>query len=642
MNIDELYRQARTIWETLYQGDTIHVLVGTATCGRAAGSLPVLEAFRHETEGLEIPVKVSEVGCMGLCSYEPLVIIIKPDDFAVCYHHVTPQTAHQMVEGYIRGDDACLELAIGTVAGGDREPVYIPELELFNYQSRLLLRHSGYNSPLEIDHYLACGGYAGLDKAIKSSPTEIIDGLEKSGLRGRGGAGYPTAAKMRECYKAGDDAKYVVCNADEGDPGAFMDRVLVESDPHALLEGMAIAGYTVGAEQGFIYVREEYPLAIERLQRALAQAAEKNLLGGGILGSSFNFNIEIVRGAGAFVSGEETALIAAIEGRRSWPERRPPYPAVEGLWGRPTLVDNVKTLSFIPQIIRNGGGWFAAMGTADSPGTALFALAGKLNNTGLAEVPMGTTLRTLVYDIGGGVRDGRKFKGVQIGGPSGGCLPESMLDTPVDFASLKEAGAVMGSGGLIVMDEDNCMVDTARFFTDFSCRESCGKCIPCRLGTTHMLNMLDAFTRGEGNLEDIDALNTLAEDIRLASLCSLGKMSPNPVLTTIRYFRDEYEAHILEKRCPARVCKELTAYYILPQKCRKGCDHCVLACPVEAIFDDEKGLKVVDQSKCTRCGSCELVCPPEYNAVERLSPVSLVPEGRRHRPDTLQEGAKSP
>lgn len=634
MTIEELYRQARTNWGMLYTGDIIHVLVGTATCGRAAGSLDVLEAFKRETADMDAKVKISEVGCMGLCSYEPLVMIIKPNDFTVCYHHVTQQMVHQLAENYIRGDDPCLDLALGTVAGGDKEPVYIPEMELFNHQHRMLLRNSGYNSPLEIDHYIACGGYAGLAKALQSQPLDVITEIEKSGLRGRGGAGYPAAAKLKACNQAHGDIKYVICNADEGDPGAFMDRVLTESDPHALLEGLAIAGFAVGAKQGFIYVREEYPLAIERLKRALAQAAEKDILGNGMLGSGFDFQIEIIRGAGAFVSGEETAMIAAVEGRRSWPEHRPPYPAQAGLWGRPTLVNNVKTLALIPQIITNGGEWFAGIGTKQSPGTALFALAGKLVNTGLAEVPMGTTLRTLVYDIGGGIKNGKKFRGVQIGGPSGGCLPDALLDTPVDFESLNQAGAIMGSGGLIVMDEDNCMVDTARFFTDFSRRESCGKCTPCRIGTFQMLGMLEDFTKGIGKVSDLDELQRIAEDIKTSSLCGLGKMSPHPVLTTLRYYRDEYEAHIIEKRCPARVCKDLTAYYILPDKCERGCDHCVLACPVEAIFSDEQGLKVVDQAKCTRCGSCELVCPLEYNAVVRLSPVSLVPEGRRTRPET--------
>jgi NADH-quinone oxidoreductase subunit F len=467
-------------------------------------------------------------------------------------------------------------------------------------------------------------------------PGQVIKEVEKSGLRGLGGAGYSAAAKWSACARSGGNIKYVICNADEGDPGAFMDRVLLESDPHAVLEGMIIAGRAVGARKGYIYIREEYPLAIERIGIALKQARDAGLLGRRIMDSEFSFSVELVRGAGAFVSGEETAMIAAMQGGRSWPEHRPPYPAQAGLYGRPTLVSNVKTLANASAILQKGWRRFRDTGTAGSPGTALFALAGKLENTGLAEVPMGTSLRTLVYDIGGGIKRGRQFKAVQIGGPSGGCLPESLLDTQIDFDSLKEAGAIMGSGGVIVMDEDNCMVDTAKYFVDFSRQESCGKCTFCRIGTYHMHSVLEDITRGRGSAESIEALVELAEDLKGGALCALGRMSPNPVLTTIRYFRMEYEAHVLEKRCPARVCKELTAYYILPEKCYRGCDHCVLACPAEAVFSDEKGLKVVDQLKCTKCGSCELVCPTEYNAVIRLSPVSLVPADRRTRPDTKE------
>jgi NADH-quinone oxidoreductase subunit F len=598
--------------------------------------MAVLEAIRCEIEGLDDSVRLWEVGCIGLCSQEPLVVIIKSGDFSICYHHVTPQIVPRIVEGYIRGEDPCLELALGTVAGGDGEAVYIPELDIFKYQSRVLLRNCGYISPLEIEHYLASGGYRGLAHALKMQPGQVIKEVEKSGLRGLGGAGYPAAAKWSACARSGGNIKYVICNADEGDPGAFMDRVLLESDPHAVLEGMIIAGHAVGARKGYIYIREEYPLAIERIGIALKQARDVGLLGRRILDSEFSFTVELVRGAGAFVSGEETAMIAAMQGGRSWPEHRPPYPAQAGLYGRPTLVSNVKTLANASAILQKGWRRFRDTGTAGSPGTALFALAGKLENTGLAEVPMGTSLRTLVYDIGGGIKRGRQFKAVQIGGPSGGCLPESLLDTQIDFDSLKEAGAIMGSGGVIVMDEDNCMVDTAKYFVDFSRQESCGKCTFCRIGTYHMHSVLEYITRGRGPAESIEALVELAEDLKGGALCALGRMSPNPVLTTIRYFRTEYEAHVLEKRCPARVCKELTAYYILPEKCYRGCDHCVLACPAEAVFSDEKGLKVVDQLKCTKCGSCELVCPTEYNAVIRLSPVSLVPADRRTRPDTKE------
>jgi NADH-quinone oxidoreductase subunit F len=637
MTFDEIYEKARKSWEHQYKGEITHILVGSATCGRAAGSVAVVEAFRRGIAGLQLPVRVSEVGCIGLCSHEPLVTIIKPGDFTICYHNVAAQDVQRLIEGYVKGDDPCFDLALGTVAGGGDEAAYIPELERFGHESRFLLRNCGYNSPLDIDHYIACGGYKGLTQALNSEPRQVIAEVEKSGLRGRGGAGFPTETKWKLCTASIEKTRYVICNADEGDPGAFMDRILLESDPHSLIEGMIIAGYAVGSHHGYIYVREEYPLAIEGLRIALEQALEKGLLGKDILGSGFAFDIDIVKGAGAFVSGEETAMIAAIEGRRSWPESRPPYPTEHGLHGKPTLVNNVKTLACIPLIAGRGGKWFSSIGSKQSPGTALFCLAGKLVNTGLAEVLTGTTLRTLVQDIGGGVKNGKKLKGVQIGGPSGGCMPEALLDTPIDFDSLKEAGAIMGSGGVIVMDEDNCMVDAARFFIDFSKAESCGKCTPCRLGTHHMLGMLEDITEGRGTLEGLESLKILAEDIKSASLCGLGKMAPNPVLTTLRYFKSEYEVHVLEKRCPARVCKSLTAYYILPDKCEKGCEHCVLACPAEAIFSDEKGIKVVDQAKCTKCSSCELVCPVEYNAVVRLSPVSLVPADRRSRPETPAE-----
>jgi len=529
------------------------------------------------------------------------------------------------VEGYVVGDDPCLELALGTVEGGDGETIFIPELPRFGHELRLILRHCGYIDPENISHYIANGGYKGLEKALRMTPDEIIEELGKSGLRGRGGAGFPTHRKWEVSHQAVGKPKYVVCNADEGDPGAFMDRVVLESDPHEVIEGMIIAGYAIGAEQGYIYVRSEYPLAIERIQIALRQANGLGFLGDNILGSGFGFEIEIVAGAGAFVSGEETALIAAVEGRMSTPRPRPPYPAESGLCGKPTLLNNVKTLGYVPLIIERGGDWFSSVGTEGSKGTAMFTLAGKVLNSGLAEVPMGTTLRELVYDIGGGIANGKQFKAVQIGGPSGGCLPEALLDIPVDYDSLREAGSMMGSGGMIVMDEDNCMVDAARFFLDFSTRESCGLCAMCRLGTLQMLRVLEDITAGRGKIEDLDLLLTLAEDVKMGSLCGLGRTAPNPILTTLRYFKDEYEAHILEKRCPARVCPELTVYYILPEKCDRACEHCVLTCPTEAIKGEKGEVKIIDQEKCSKCGTCLEVCPPEYNAVVKLSPVSSLP-----------------
>jgi len=625
MTFEEIQKQAKADWDSWYHGEAPHILIGMATCGRAAGALPVVEAFNRELANRSVRARVTEVGCIGLCSLEPLVTIIKPGSFTVCYNNVTPQVVSTLVEGYVVGDDPCLDLALGTLDGGDGKAVYIPELSRFEHEYRLLLRNCGYIDPGNINHYIANGGYGSLVKALKMEPAAIIREVKKSGLRGRGGAGFPTGRKWEQCREAFSETKYVICNADEGDPGAFMDRVVLESDPQQVIEGMTIAAYAVGSHDGFVYIRAEYPLAVERLQVALEQAKNLGLLGDNILGTGFSFDIEIVQGAGAFVSGESTALMYAIEGRRSMPRARPPHSVKSGLWGKPTVLNNVKTYAYVPLILAGGADWFSGIGTEGSKGTAVFALAGKMVNTGLAEVAMGTSLHQLIFDIGGGIRGEKKFKAVQIGGPSGGCLPENMLRTPVDFDSLRQAGAVMGSGGVIAMDEDNCMVDTAKFFLDFIQKESCGKCSTCRIGTKHMLDILEDITVGKGSIEDIDWLVELGEDIRGGSLCGLGRTAPNPALTTIRYFRDEYEAHILEKRCPALVCKELIAYYILPEKCERACEHCVLSCPVKAISTDAKGIKVIDQSKCTKCGSCQLVCPPEYNAVIRLSPPSLVP-----------------
>jgi NADH-quinone oxidoreductase subunit F len=632
MTFEQIQQKARTEWDSLYHGAVPHVLIGTATCGRAAGALPVVEAFHKELDRQNAKAVVTQVGCIGLCSFEPLVTIIKPDSFTVCYNNVTPQMVPTLVEGYVLGDDPCLDLALGTVEGGEGEAVIIPELTRFEHEVRLILRNCGYINPENINHYIANGGYSSLAKALTMEPEAIVAEIKDSGLRGRGGAGFSTGLKWQQCRQAKGKPKYVICNADEGDPGAFMDRVILESDPHQVIEGMVIAAYAIGSGDGFVYIRTEYPLAITRLRIALGQARSLGFLGKRVLGSSFNFDIEIAQGAGAFVSGESTALMYAIEGKRSMPRPRPPHSVEAGLWSKPTVLNNVKTFAYVPLILQRGAGWFAAIGTEGSKGTAVFALAGKTVQTGLTEVAMGTTLHELIYDIGGCIRGDKQFKAVQIGGPSGGCLPGSLLDTPVDFDSLRKAGAVMGSGGVIAMDEDNCMVDAARFFLDFIQKESCGKCSTCRIGTWHMLDILTDITAGKGKIEDIDFLVELGEDVRGGSLCGLGKTAPNPALTTIRYFKDEYLAHIVEKRCPALVCKELIAYYIIREKCERACEHCVLACPVKAIASDDKGIKVIDQSKCTKCGSCELVCPKEYNAVVRLSPPSLVPQAGAQKP----------
>jgi NADH-quinone oxidoreductase subunit F len=623
MTFEEIEDRAKAEWEDL-QSNT-YVSIGAATCGRAAGALATLEAFEKELSRRNIDARVIQVGCMGLCYGEPLVTIYKPDSFHVVYHNVTPELVPRLVEGYVMRDDPCLELALGTLEGGEEEAPHIPELARCEHEIRLVLRNCGYIDPGSINHYIANGGYAALNRALTMQPEKIIEEVKRAGLRGRGGAGFPTGQKWEFCRNAEGEPKYVICNGDEGDPGAFMDRVVLESDPHQTIEGMIIAGYAVGSHQGYIYVRAEYPLAIERVQTALKQAEEMGFLGNNILGSGFGFHIEIAKGAGAFVAGEETALMAAVEGKMSTPKPRPPYPAQAGLWGKPTLLNNVKTFASIHLIIQRGAEWFSSIGTEGSKGTAVFTLAGKTNNKGLAEVPMGTTLRQLAYDIGGGIPEDKPFKAVQIGGPSGGCLPESLLDTPIDYDSLRETGSMMGSGGLIVMDENNCVVDAARFFLDFTTRESCGKCTMCRLGTLQMLQILEDIVAGKAKMEDLELLLELAEDVKAGSLCGLGRTAPNPVLTTLRYFRDEYEAHILEKRCPAKVCSDLTAYYILPDKCERSCEHCVLVCPSEAIKGGKGEIKAIEQEKCINCGTCLEVCPPEYDAVVKVSPISLLP-----------------
>jgi len=621
MNFDEIQHQATSQWEALQQ--KTRILVGAATCGRAAGALDVVRAFETELAKRGSDAIVTPVGCMGLCYVEPLVVIMKPGEFSVCYAKVTSETVRRLVEGYVLGDDPCLEVALGTFEIGERGAPFVPELPRFERELRLVMRRCGYINPEDISQYIATGGYKGLVKALGMAPAEIIAEIKASGLRGRGGAGFPTGRKWELCYQALGRPKYVICNADEGDPGAFADRALLESDPHSVVEGMIIAAYAMGTRHGYIYVRSEYPLAVKRFEIALEQAEALGLLGKDILGSGLSFRIEVALGAGAFVCGESSALMYAIEGRRGMPRVRPPHSIEAGLWRKPTLLNNVKTFATVPLIIDRGAQWYASIGTEGSKGTALFAMAGKVAHTGMVEVPMGTTLRQLVNEVGGGVLGDKRFKAVQIGGPSGGCLPESLTDIPVDFDSLREAGSMMGSGGMIVLDEDNCMVDAALYFLDFIQKESCGKCTMCRLGTKHLLEILSDIASGKGKMEDMDLLLELAEDIREGSLCGLGRTAPNPVLTTLRYFRSEYEAHILERRCPALVCKELIAYLILPEKCDKGCEHCMLVCPAEAIHRDEKRIKVIDQTKCTKCGNCQEVCPPEYSAVVKVSPPSL-------------------
>ena len=627
MKFEDIKTQAIAEWETLEQGGVPIIRIGAATSDRATGALEVIAAFESELARLNVEARIVTTGSIGFSNYEPLVIISKPDYPRICYGKVTPDMVTRLVEGYLVEDDPCMELALGTLEGdgGSGEAPHIPELTRSEHEQRLLLRHCGFIDPENINHYIALGGYSALSKALLMSPEQIVEEIKQAGLRGRGGAGFPTGRKLESCLKAPATPKYVICNADEGDPGAFMDRVVLESDPHAVLEGMIILARALSSSQGYIYTRMEYPLAVDRLKTAIGQARELGCLGENILGSGFNFDIEVFQGAGAFICGESSALMYSIEGKRGFPRVRPPQSIEAGFRQKPTQLNNVKTYAYIPVIFNRGSDYFSSIGTERSTGTAVFALAGKVENVGLVEVPMGSTLKQVIHDIGGGVKDGKEFKAVQIGGPSGGCLPESFLDTPIDFDSLTQAGAIMGSGGMIVMDHDNCMVDTARFFLEFTQQESCGKCVPCRLGTKQMLSILEDIVAGRGKPEDIDLLANLSQDIINGSLCGLGKSAPNPVLTTIRYFRDEYEAHILEKRCPALLCRDLISYYIIPEKCARGCEHCVVVCPSEAITEHARRFKVVNMEKCVKCGNCLEVCPAEYNAVVKLSPIPKLP-----------------
>ena len=623
----EIKSRAQSHWQELYNSSKPVILVGAATCGRAAGALEVLRTLRNEVKKQNLDCPVIEAGCMGHCYAEPLVIISKPGYPPICYAHVNPVIAERLIREFILGNNPCLEFVLGALEENELVPSFqdFPRAE---YEKKVILRNCGQIDPEQIDHYIANGGYAALAKVLQMEPMAIIDEVGRSELRGRGGAGFPTGQKWEVCRSAPGKPKYVICNGDEGDPGAFMDRAILESDPHSVLEGMIIAGYAVGCRYGYIYVRAEYPLAVHRVQVALKQARKQGLLGKNILGSGFSFDIRLFQGSGAFVCGEETALIASLEGKPGMPQYRPPYPATDGLYGKPTIINNVKTLAVIRHIIQNGAERFASIGT-ESKGTAVFALAGEVVNTGLVEVPMGTTLRQVIFDVGSGIPAGKGFKAVQIGGPSGGCLPESTLDLPIDFSSLSDAGAMMGSGGMVVLNEDDCMVEIARYLLEFTQKESCGKCTFCRLGTKQMLEVLNEITRGQGKMEDLEVLAELAEDIKAGSLCNLGKTAPNPILTTLRYFRDEYEAHITEGRCPALMCQELIAYYILPDKCERSCDACIGTCTVEAISPNKQRIKVIDQEKCVKCGTCVTSCPPQYSAVVKLSPPSEVPASKK-------------
>jgi NADH-quinone oxidoreductase subunit F len=617
MDISRLLTEAGKEWKVFTEGNVPSVFVGNATCGRSAGSAEVLEMFKSETSGNSISCNIVEVGCIGMCYIEPIVGIYKPGYPAVLYGKVGPGEAKEIVNSFLLNNEVYTKNVIGTI-GGTR----LPEIEPFftipamKPQVRLVLQNCGLIDPTNINHYFANKGYSGLIRALSLSPGQIIDEVKLSGLRGRGGAGFPTFRKWQFCRDAPGAKKYMICNADEGDPGAFMNRSLIEGDPHSLIEGMTIAGYAIGSDTGYIYCRAEYPLALERLQLAIGQAEEMNFLGDNIAGSEYSFHIKIKEGAGAFVCGEETALIASIEGHRGMPRPRPPFPAVAGLWGKPTIINNVETLASVARIFQNSAGLFSKYGTEQSRGTKTFALVGKVKNSGLIEVPLGISLREIIFDIGGGVSNNKKFKAVQTGGPSGGCIPFDLIDIPVDYESLRQAGTIMGSGGLVVMDENTCMVDVARYFLDFARKESCGKCTPCRLGTKQMLDILEDICAGKGALDDIDLLESLGKGIIKGSLCGLGQTAPNPVITTLKYFRHEYEEHISEKKCTSLVCKELIYYDVLPDKCT-GCHICFRACPVKAISGHPKDPHLIDQEMCIKCGMCMEKCPVKFSAIER-------------------------
>lgn len=619
MNFNQLLKESVDEYNSLFEGETPVIMVGSATCGKSAGAQEVTSAFKTELEEQKIFAEVVEVGCIGLCYIEPIVTIIKKGMPAIFYGNVTSKLAKQLVRSYIVGNDPMPEYALGSI--GDKHIEGISELfdiPVMKPQIRRILRNCGLIDPSNIKHYIAREGYSGLQTALQLKPEEVIEKVKLSGLRGRGGAGFPTWMKWQFCIDSGEDDRYLICNADEGDPGAFMNRSLLESDPHSVLEGIVIAAYAFGAKEGYIYCRAEYPLALERLKHAIFEMKEQGFLGEDILGSGFNFDIKIKEGAGAFVCGEETALISSIEGKRGMPRTRPPFPTTSGLWGKPTVINNVETMASVSLIMQGGHNTFIKYGTDKSKGTKTFSLVGNVKNTGLIEVPLGTTLRQVIEEIGGGIVGDGKFKAVQIGGPSGGCLPESFLETKIDYDSLTMAGAIMGSGGLVVMDQSSCMVDVARYFLEFIQNESCGKCVPCRLGTKQMLDILTDITNGKGKSGDMDLLIELAEGIKEGSLCGLGQTSPNPILTTIKFFKDEYDAHINEKRCPALLCKELINYQVIAEKC-EGCMLCLKSCPVGAVSGIKKELHSIDKDNCIKCGTCIELCSGKYNAIERVS-----------------------
>ena len=629
VDLEKIRREAKKAWDDLFSADTL-VCTGMSTCGISALACQTQDAIKEELSGRDFPARFMKVGCLGLCYAEPLVYVKKIGMPMVCYGYVTPEVVPSLVDKAILGDDLWKERALGIVDLPDIKErsaqTDIPSIwdhPMLKPQIRIALRNCGIIDPESIDHYLARGGYSALAKALITKPEAIIEEVKRSGLRGRGGAGFPTGMKWEFCRKARGQEKYLICNADEGDPGAFMDRSVLEGDPHSVLEGMLIAAHAIGSTAGIIYCRAEYPLALQRLDIALRQARDYGLLGDDILGSGMDFDIIIKEGAGAFVCGEETALMASIEGHRGMPKTRPPFPANAGLWSKPTNINNVETFANLSAIINRGGDWYNSIGIGRSKGTKTLSLAGAVRRAGLIEVPMGITLREIIFDIGGGIPGDRACKGVLTGGPSGGCIPAAHLDTPVDYESLAKVGSIMGSGSMIIIDEGTCIVDLARFFLTFTQRESCGKCTPCRIGTRQMLGILEKITRGEADLSDLSKLERLANAVRNGSLCGLGSTAPNPVLTTLRFFKSEFEEHILRGNCPSLVCKDLTSFYIDPGSCR-SCGICAESCPAEAITGQFKEAHVIDQGKCIRCGVCISVCPEKFSAITRKSGKKVV------------------
>ena len=611
LSLEKAAQSARRRWDRLQNSKTPVIFLGAASCGLAAGAGDTLKAIQRTLKRYRLKARIIQTGCIGPCYLEPLMDLAVPGYPRISYSNVTPEKAEQIVKTFLKKGDPQLQRAVGHFGNGDGKEGLDGELGRFfdmpmlAPQQRVVLRNCGFIDPSDLNHYLANDGYRGFLRALELGPQGIIDEVEGSGLRGRGGAGFPTFRKWQICRDAPGDAKYIICNADEGDPGAFMNRSLLEGDPHAVLEGLLIAALAIGASRGYIYIRAEYPLAIARLKTAIEQMRAHGLLGENIQGSGFSFDIAIKEGAGAFVCGEETALIASVEGKRGMPRSKPPFPAISGLWSKPTIINNVETLGTLPNIMRRGAQWYRQFGTKGNHGTKTFSLVGKVRRTGLIEVPLGMTLRQIIFDIGGGTR--KPFKAVQTGGPSGGCLSEEFLDTPVDYESLTAAGSIMGSGGLIVMDEDTCVVDVAHYFLDFTQQESCGKCSPCRVGTRHLVEILENIIDGRGEPEDLVKLENLGQTIKRGALCGLGQTAPNPVLTTLRYFRDEYLEHVKEKYCSAAVCRELVEYRVIPEKCT-GCQRCVAVCPTQAITGPRSEPHNLDPSKCIKCRSCYEVC----------------------------------